>query len=88
MPRATRATLAQAPHVSVLERRGSHVIEGKTEGILMGAQPVEGPRQVGYVKRAELAPVPGSLSRADVADFLVTAADSADWVGKAVQLGG
>ena len=37
-----------------------------------------------YVKRAEIAPVPGSISRADVADFLVTAADSDDWVGKAV----
>ena len=47
-----------------------------------------GPARGRYVKRAELAPVPGSISRADVADFLVTAADSDDWVGKAVQLGG
>jgi len=37
-----------------------------------------------YVTRAEISPVPGSISRADVADFLVTAADSDDWVGKAV----
>ena len=41
-----------------------------------------------YVTRAEIAPVPGSISRADVADFLVTAADSDAWVGKAVQIGG
>ena len=47
-----------------------------------------GPARGRYVKRAEIAPVPGSISRADVADFLVTAADSDTWVGKAVQLGG
>jgi hypothetical protein len=41
-----------------------------------------------YVKQAEIAPIPGSISRADVADFLVTAAHSDDWVGKAVQIGG
>ncbi len=47
-----------------------------------------GPARGRYVKRAELAPVPGAISRADVADFLVTAADTDAWVGKAVQLGG
>ncbi len=47
-----------------------------------------GPPRGRYVKQAELAPVPGAIARADVADFLVTAADSDAWVGKAVQLGG
>jgi putative NADH-flavin reductase len=47
-----------------------------------------GPARGRYVTRAEIALVPGSISRADVADFLVTAADSDSWVGKAVQLGG
>ena len=47
-----------------------------------------GPARGLYVKRAEISPVPGSISRADVADFLVTAADSDAWVGKAVQIGG
>jgi uncharacterized protein YbjT (DUF2867 family) len=47
-----------------------------------------GPARGRYVRRAEIAPVPGSISRADVADFLVTAADSEGWVGKAVQIGG
>jgi uncharacterized protein YbjT (DUF2867 family) len=47
-----------------------------------------GPARGRYVTRAELSPVPGSISRADVADFLVTAAGSDDWVGKAVHLGG
>lgn len=47
-----------------------------------------GPARGRYVTRAEIAPVPGSISRADVADFLVTAADSDAWVGKAVQIGG
>jgi putative NADH-flavin reductase len=48
----------------------------------------DGPARGVYVKQAEIAPVPGSISRADLADFLVTAAESDDWVGKAVQLGG
>jgi uncharacterized protein YbjT (DUF2867 family) len=47
-----------------------------------------GPARGRYVKQPELSPVPGSIARADVADFLVTAADSDEWVGKAVQLGG
>jgi uncharacterized protein YbjT (DUF2867 family) len=41
-----------------------------------------------YVRTAELVSVPGSISRADVADFMVEACDSMMWVGKAVQLGG
>jgi putative NADH-flavin reductase len=48
----------------------------------------KGPARGRYVQRAEIAPVPGSISRADLADFLVTAAESDAWVGKAVQLGG
>lgn len=48
----------------------------------------DGPARGVYVKQAEIAPVPGSISRADLADFLVTAAESDAWVGKAVQLGG
>lgn len=41
-----------------------------------------------YVKTAELVAVPGSISRADLADFLVDACESSTWVGKAVHLGG
>ena len=41
-----------------------------------------------YVRTEELVSVPGSISRADVADFLVEACESTKWVGKAVQLGG
>jgi uncharacterized protein YbjT (DUF2867 family) len=41
-----------------------------------------------YVRTEELVSVPGSISRADVADFLVEACESPAWVGKAVQLGG
>jgi len=41
-----------------------------------------------YVRTEELISVPGSISRADVADFLVDACESTTWVGKAVQLGG
>jgi len=48
----------------------------------------DGPARGRYVKSPEITPVPGAISRADVADFLVTAADSDAWVGKAVQIGG
>ena len=41
-----------------------------------------------YVCTAELISVPGSISRADVADFMVEACESTTWVGKGVQLGG
>ena len=41
-----------------------------------------------YVRTADLVSVPGSISRADVADFMVEACESTTWVGKGVQLGG
>ena len=41
-----------------------------------------------YVRTDEVVSVPGSISRADVADFLVEACESPKWVGKAVHLGG
>jgi len=41
-----------------------------------------------YVRTTELVSVPASISRADVADFLVEACESTTWVGKAVQIGG
>jgi uncharacterized protein YbjT (DUF2867 family) len=41
-----------------------------------------------YVRTTELISVPGSISRADVADFMVEACESTTFVGKAVQLGG
>jgi uncharacterized protein YbjT (DUF2867 family) len=47
-----------------------------------------GPARGRYVKTATLEKVPLSISRADVAAFLVEAAETESWVGKAVQLGG
>jgi len=47
-----------------------------------------GPARGRYVKTSAIEPVPAFMSRADVAEFLVEAADSAAWVGKAVNLGG
>ena len=41
-----------------------------------------------YVRTTELVSVPASISRADVADFLVEACESTTWVGKRVHLGG
>ena len=47
-----------------------------------------GPARRRYVKETAIKPVPSMISRADVADFLVEAAEVDAWVGKAVQLGG
>jgi len=47
-----------------------------------------GPARHQYVKKIAVEPVPSSISRADVADFLVEACEVPDWVGHAVQLGG
>ncbi len=41
-----------------------------------------------YVRSTELIRVPATISRADVADFMVEACESTTWVGKRVQLGG
>ena len=48
----------------------------------------DGPARGRYVKRTAIAPVPSSISRADVADFLVEAATTDAWVHACVQLGG
>jgi uncharacterized protein YbjT (DUF2867 family) len=47
-----------------------------------------GPARKRYVKKTAVEPVPSSISRADVADFLVTAIEVDTWLGEAVQLGG
>jgi uncharacterized protein YbjT (DUF2867 family) len=47
-----------------------------------------GPSRKAYLTEAELRPVPSSISRADVADFLVRAASEDTWLGRAVQIGG
>jgi uncharacterized protein YbjT (DUF2867 family) len=54
------------------------------------ARLTNGPARKNYVKTTKLEPVPWSwsISRADVADFLIEAAEVDTWVGKGVQLGG
>jgi uncharacterized protein YbjT (DUF2867 family) len=47
-----------------------------------------GPARKRYVKKTAVEPVPFSISRADVADFLVTAIEVDTWLREAVQLGG
>ncbi len=47
-----------------------------------------GPAKHAYVKKTAIESVPSAISRADVADFLVTACEIPDWNGRAVQLGG
>ena len=47
-----------------------------------------GPARKQYVKTSAVERVPGSISRADVADFLVDACEGPTWVGHTVQLGG
>jgi len=41
-----------------------------------------------FVRTEDVVSVPGSIARADLADFLVDACDSPKYVGKAIQLGG
>ncbi len=41
-----------------------------------------------YRRKAEPAPVPSTILRADVAAFLVESCESPDFVGKAVEIGG
>jgi len=41
-----------------------------------------------YLRTAELIRVPATISRADVADFMIEACESTTWEGKGVQLGG
>jgi uncharacterized protein YbjT (DUF2867 family) len=48
----------------------------------------DAPARKRYVKRTAIESVPMTISRADVADFLVEACEVAAWVGHAVQLGG
>jgi uncharacterized protein YbjT (DUF2867 family) len=47
-----------------------------------------GPARKKYVAKSAVERVPSSISRADVADFLVTAVERGTWLGKTVQLGG
>lgn len=47
-----------------------------------------GPALKRYKKTSALEPVPSSISRADVADFLLEAAETDKWLHQAVQLGG
>jgi uncharacterized protein YbjT (DUF2867 family) len=47
-----------------------------------------GPARRRYAKKTLVESVPSSISRADVADFLVEACEVDAWVGHAVQLGG
>ncbi len=48
----------------------------------------DGPARRRYVRATGSDPVPASISRADVADFLVESCTSSTHLGKAVQLGG
>ena len=48
----------------------------------------DGPARHAYAKETGTKKVPGSIARADVADFLVEAAEIDTWVRKGVQLGG
>jgi uncharacterized protein YbjT (DUF2867 family) len=71
------------------ERQEELVRASGLEGVV--ARPTrltDGPARRRYVKKTALESVPASISRADVADFLVEACEVPTWVGHAVQLGG
>jgi putative NADH-flavin reductase len=71
------------------DRQESMVRESGLEWVI--ARPgrlTNGPARRRYVTKTAIEPVPMSISRADVADFLVEACGGTKWVGQAVQLGG
>jgi uncharacterized protein YbjT (DUF2867 family) len=71
------------------ERQEKLVMESGLDWVI--ARPgrlTDGPAKKKYVKTAAIEPVPSSIARADVADFLVTASEVDTWVRQAVQLGG
>jgi uncharacterized protein YbjT (DUF2867 family) len=71
------------------ERQEQLVRESGLEWVI--ARPsrlTRGPARRRYVARSGLERVPASISRADVADFLVKAVEGDTWAGQAVQLGG
>lgn len=71
------------------ERQEQQVRESSLEWVI--ARPgrlTDGPARRQYQKTSEIRAIPSSISRADVADFLVEAATTPTWVQKAVQLGG
>ncbi|MDP9148645.1 MAG: SDR family oxidoreductase [Myxococcota bacterium] len=71
------------------ERQEAMVRESGLEWVI--ARPgrlTNGAAQRRYLKKTAIEKVPSSISRADVAAFLVDAAENDAWVRKAVQLGG
>jgi uncharacterized protein YbjT (DUF2867 family) len=71
------------------ERQEKLVKESGLEWVI--ARPgrlTNGPARRRYVRTSAIERVPWSISRADVADFLVTAAEGDSWVRQAVLLGG
>lgn len=71
------------------ERQEPLVRESGLEWVIARAALLtNGPARRRYVKEPRIAPVPGWISRADVADFMVEAAEVDTWVGQAVHLGG
>jgi uncharacterized protein YbjT (DUF2867 family) len=71
------------------ERQEEQVRASGLEGVI--ARPgrlTNGPARRRYTKKTAIERVPASISRADVADFLVEACEVPTWVGHAVQLGG
>ena len=71
------------------ERQEKLVRESGLDWVI--AQPaslLNSPGKHGYQKKSSLERAPGSIARADVADFLVEADETDNWSKKAVQLGG
>ena len=71
------------------ERQERQVKESGLEWVIVRpSRLTDGPALGKSLRKIEPGPVPSAISRADVADFLVAAAERDDWVEKAVHLGG
>jgi putative NADH-flavin reductase len=80
--------LLKGPYADHVRQEGLVRESGLDWVIARPGRLTSGPARRRYVKTSALEKVPASISRADVADFLVTAVDTDTWFGKAVQLGG
>jgi NAD(P)H-binding len=80
--------LLKIPYADHLRQEEIRKASGLDWVIARPSSLTNGPARNRYVRTTKLESVPSRISRADVANFLVEAAEVGDRVGRAVQLGG
>jgi uncharacterized protein YbjT (DUF2867 family) len=80
--------LLKAPFADHAVQEGQAQSSGLEWVVARPGRLTDGSARHKYKKTTAIEPVPSSISRADVADFLVAACVEPTWVGQAVQVGG